>query len=68
MCAYLLCSCFSDIPELVTITNAQEFNLREDQRMYTANNLVPNNGYRFRIRAINDLGRGTLASLPSSKF
>ena len=36
--------------------------------MYTANNLVPNNGYRFRIRAINDLGRGTLASLPSSKL
>ena len=38
---------------------------REDQRAYEIQGLIPNSGYRFRIRALNRLGRGEEASKPS---
>ena len=40
---------------------------RTDQRSYLVTGLIPNTGYRFRVRAINSFGRGKLASKPSGQ-
>ena len=64
----MLHTLITDIQEPVAIATAKDFRLREDQRAYVVKTLTPNNSYRFRVRAINSLGRGIEASNPSSKL
>lgn len=54
-----------DVGELETVTAAVEFGLRSDQRTHVVDSLFPNLGYRFRVRAINEFGRGQEASKSS---
>ena len=53
---------FADVREFDVTKTGLEYGLRSDQRTYIVQNLIPNLGYSFRVRAINDLGRGKLAS------
>ena len=48
--------------EVEAVTEAVNYGLRSDQRTYNVDSLFPNLGYRFRVRAINEFGRGKLAS------
>lgn len=57
--------CFTDIPESLTVTEAIDNGYRTDQRTAIVVDLVPNTSYRFRIRAINEYGRGNIPSRPS---
>ena len=56
-----------DIPEELVTTEAINAGRRTDQRSYKVEGLIPNSGYRFRVRALNNLGRGEEASTPSGK-
>ena len=56
---------FSDIPEYITNQEAIDTRKRTDQRSILVQGLIPDTGYRFRIRAINSFGRGKEASRPS---
>ena len=55
----------ADIPEYMVANEAINLGKRTDQRSYLVTGLIPNTGYRFRVRAINSFGRGKLASKPS---
>ncbi|KAL4221262.1 ATP-dependent RNA helicase ddx25 [Mactra antiquata] len=52
----------SDVSEILSSQEAKTFGLREEQRSIVVNGLLPNIDYRFRVRAINDYGRGQEAS------
>ena len=54
--------------EFDTARLGPEYGLRGDQRTYVVENLIPNLGYSFRVRAINDFGRGQEASKGSGMF
>lgn len=56
----------SDVSEITASNEGKEFGVRQDQRAYTVTGLIPNTNYRFRIRAINQFGRGEEASKPTS--
>lgn len=47
---------------------AVEHAMREDQRTVIVENLLPDMLYSFRIRSINDYGKGNEASLGSGKL
>lgn len=51
--------------EFDTVKLATEIGHRGEQRAAVVQNLVPNTSYRFRVRAVNEYGRGTEASRPS---
>ncbi|KAL4221440.1 Immunoglobulin like [Mactra antiquata] len=55
----------SDIPEPNAVTVATDNGHRADQRAAVVTDLVPNTSYRFRVRAINEYGRGDAVSKPS---
>ena len=57
----------TDVPEYQANIEAVNLGLREDQRAATVPDLFPNIAYRFRVRAINDFGRGQEASKGSGK-
>ena len=61
LCTDVTCL-FADVREFDVTKTGLEYGLRSDQRTYIVQNLIPNLGYSFRVRAINDLGRGKLAS------
>ena len=50
-------SIFSDIPQTMTVIPDSQ------KRFFVVNNLLPNNGYTFRVAAKNDIGVG-LTSKP----
>lgn len=56
------------MPEPHTVQEAQQEAMRSDQRSVVVRDLIPNTGYRFRIRAVNDLGIGKEASKPSGEY
>ena len=55
------------IPEFLTVQEAVNSGKRADQRTVLVSNLIPNTGYRFRVRAVNLFGRGKDASQPSGR-
>ena len=59
---------FTDVNEHVVVLEATNNNRRPDQRSVVVPDLIPHSGYRFRVRAINALGRGEEASKPSGNF
>jgi hypothetical protein len=58
----------TDIPEFQAVQLATDNGHRADQRAVVVQNLVPNTSYRFRVRAVNQYGRGPDASRQSGPF
>ncbi|KAL4221697.1 hypothetical protein ACF0H5_019952 [Mactra antiquata] len=54
-----------DIPDFEANNIAVNMALRTDQRAFNITDLIPNTHYRFRVRGINEYGRGAEASMPS---
>ena len=49
------------------LNEAQTYGMREDQRSVIVEGLLPDQLYSFRIRSINDYGKGNEASVGSGK-
>ncbi|XP_053379339.1 contactin-3-like [Mercenaria mercenaria] len=58
----------SDIPDYQAVQLATDNGHRPDQRSVEIKNLIPNTSYRFRVRAVNQHGRGKDASRPSVRI
>lgn len=53
------------MPQYEANNEAVALGLRSDMKSAVVEGLFPNIGYRFRVRAINDFGRGMEASKPT---
>ena len=62
-----MCFLPTDISDSAAVQEALNSGDRTDQRSVTLEHLLPYTAYRFRVRAINRLGRGG-ASQPSGKM